>query len=60
MKNDYKVIVDAGHGGDDPGAVANNLLEKELSIADKVKEAKEKSANQTIIEKPKKDKNIEL
>lgn len=26
------VIVDAGHGGDDPGAVGNNLLEKDLNL----------------------------
>jgi len=40
--------------------IKNNLLEKEISIADKIKVVKEKSANQTITEKPKKDKNIEL
>ena len=27
-----RVIVDAGHGGDDPGAVGNNLLEKDLNL----------------------------
>ena len=27
-----KVIVDAGHGGSDPGAVANNLKEKDLNL----------------------------
>ena len=32
MKNDYKVIVDAGHGGADPGAVGNNILEKDLNL----------------------------
>lgn len=32
MKNDYKVIVDAGHGGVDPGAVGNNILEKDLNL----------------------------
>ena len=32
MKNDYKVIVDAGHGGTDPGAVGNNILEKDLNL----------------------------
>ena len=30
--NNYKVIVDAGHGGNDPGAVGNNLLEKDLNL----------------------------
>lgn len=32
MNNNYKVIVDAGHGGNDPGAVGNNLLEKDLNL----------------------------
>lgn len=32
MINDYKVIVDAGHGGDDPGAIGNNILEKDLNL----------------------------
>ena len=32
MKNDYKVIVDAGHGGADTGAVGNNILEKDLNL----------------------------
>ena len=32
MKNDYKVIVDAGHGGTDPGAIGNNILEKDLNL----------------------------
>ena len=27
-----RVIVDAGHGGDDPGAIGNNLLEKDLNL----------------------------
>ena len=32
-KNEFVgVIVDAGHGGDDPGAVGNNLLEKDLNL----------------------------
>lgn len=26
------VVVDAGHGGDDPGAVGNNLKEKDLNL----------------------------
>ena len=32
MNNDIKVIVDAGHGGEDPGAVGNNVLEKDLNL----------------------------
>ena len=28
----YKVIVDAGHGGDDPGAVSGNLKEKDFTL----------------------------
>lgn len=28
-----KVVIDAGHGGRDPGAVANNLLEKDLALS---------------------------
>ena len=27
-----KVIVDAGHGGDDPGAIGNGLQEKDLNL----------------------------
>ena len=26
------IVIDAGHGGSDPGAVANNLLEKDLTL----------------------------
>lgn len=33
IENDFtKVIVDAGHGGIDSGAVGNNLLEKDLTL----------------------------
>ena len=34
MYNDDKarVIVDAGHGGTDPGAIGNNLQEKDLNL----------------------------
>ena len=28
----YKVIVDAGHGGEDPGAVSGNLKEKDFNL----------------------------
>lgn len=32
MNNNLKVIIDAGHGGSDPGAVSGNLKEKDLSL----------------------------
>lgn len=28
----YKVFIGVGHGGTDPGAVANNLKEKDLTL----------------------------
>ena len=28
----YSVIVDAGHGGEDPGAVSGNLQEKDFNL----------------------------
>lgn len=28
----YRIVVDAGHGGDDPGAVAGNLQEKNFNL----------------------------
>lgn len=27
-----KVVIDAGHGGSDPGAISDNLLEKNLNL----------------------------
>ena len=30
--NDIKVVIDAGHGGSDPGAVANDTNEKDLNL----------------------------
>lgn len=30
--NDLKVVIDAGHGGTDPGAVANGVNEKDLNL----------------------------
>lgn len=29
---DYKIVVDAGHGGDDPGAVNGNIKEKDFNL----------------------------
>lgn len=30
--NDFRVVIDAGHGGTDPGAVSNNTKEKDLTL----------------------------
>lgn len=30
--NNYRVFIDAGHGGDDPGALGNGLKEKDLTL----------------------------
>ena len=32
MNNEYRIVVDAGHGGVDPGAVNGNLKEKDLNL----------------------------
>ena len=29
----FSVVIDAGHGGDDGGAVGNGIIEKDLTLA---------------------------
>lgn len=30
--NDYRIVIDPGHGGDDPGASGNGIIEKNLTL----------------------------
>lgn len=31
-RNPKKVVIDSGHGGNDPGSIGNNLIEKDLNL----------------------------
>lgn len=33
MKDNIKVVIDSGHGGNDPGASANGIIEKDLTLS---------------------------
>lgn len=30
--NNYRIVIDPGHGGEDPGASANGIIEKNLTL----------------------------
>lgn len=32
MNNGKRIVIDAGHGGDDPGALKNDIVEKDYSL----------------------------
>ena len=52
MNNNVKIVIDAGHGGSDPGASGNGLVEKEyaLKIAEYLnKRFKELGVNSTLV-----------
>ena len=52
MNNNVKIVVDAGHGGSDPGTNGNGLIEKEytLKIAEYLnKRFNELGANSTLV-----------
>lgn len=55
----YKIVLDPGHGGKDPGAVANGMQEKEITLAIAKKVAEILKANGIIVELTR-DKDIYL
>ena len=56
------LIIDAGHGGEDPGAVGKEIVEKEvtLAIALRLKEIVEKKSNLTVVQTRLDDSFLEL